>query len=79
MATYPIEDATVRAFVVPAKRDRYATLLGNPKKRATILDRFNNVAIVKIVAADWVDYLQEAKFNGEWKIVNVLWELKPVK
>ena len=28
-------------------------------------------------AANWVDYLQEAKFNGEWKIVNVLWELKP--
>ena len=25
----------------------------------------------------WVDYLQEAKYNGEWKIVNVLWELKP--
>ena len=43
----------------------------------TILDRYNNVAMVKIVAADWVDYLQEAKYNGEWKIVNVLWELKP--
>ena len=49
------------------------------QKDVTILDRFNNVAIVKVVAADWVDYLQEAKFNGEWKIVNVLWELKPVK
>jgi len=24
-----------------------------------------------------VDYLQEVKINGEWKIVNVLWEIKP--
>ena len=46
-------------------------------KEVTILDRFNNAAIVKIVAADWIDYLSVAKFNGEWKIINVLWEFKP--
>jgi hypothetical protein len=46
-------------------------------KEITILDRFNNAAVVKIVASDWVDYLQVAKFNGAWKIINVLWELKP--
>src|SRR5215510_10296653 len=42
-------------------------------KEVTILDRFNNAAVVKIVASDWIDYLQVAKFNGEWKIINVLW------
>src|SRR5262249_14546000 len=47
------------------------------QKDITILDRFNNAAIVKVVAYEWVDYLQEAKINGEWKIVNVLWEIKP--
>ncbi len=46
-------------------------------KEVTILDRFENAAIVKIVASDWIDYLSVAKFNGEWKIINVLWELKP--
>jgi Putative lumazine-binding len=46
-------------------------------KEVTILDRFNNAAVVKIVASDWIDYLSVAKFNGEWKIINVLWELKP--
>jgi len=46
-------------------------------KEVTILDRFNNAAVVKIVASDWIDYLEVAKFNGEWKIINVLWELKP--
>jgi hypothetical protein len=46
-------------------------------KDITILDRYNNAAVVKIVASDWIDYLEEAKVDGEWKIINVLWELKP--
>jgi|SRR5579864_616922 len=46
------------------------------QKDITILDRFNNAAVVKIVASGWVDYLEEVKFNGQWKIINVLWELK---
>ena len=45
-------------------------------KEITILDRYNNAAVVKIVASDWIDYLEVAKFNSEWKIINVLWELK---
>jgi Putative lumazine-binding len=27
--------------------------------------------------ADWVDYMQLAKVDGRWVIVNVLWERKP--
>jgi Putative lumazine-binding len=46
-------------------------------KEVTVLDRYNNAAVVKIVASDWIDYLEVAKVNGEWKIINVLWELKP--
>jgi putative lumazine-binding protein len=46
-------------------------------KEVTLLDRYNNAAVVKIVASDWIDYLEVAKFNGDWKIINVLWELKP--
>ncbi len=49
------------------------------QKDITILDVFENAASVKIVASDWIDYLHMAKFNGHWMIVNVLWELKPVK
>ena len=45
-------------------------------KEVTILDRYNNAAVVKIVASDWIDYLEVAKLNGDWKIINVLWELK---
>jgi len=47
-------------------------------KEITILDVYENAACVKIDAATWVDYLEMAKWNGQWKIINVLWELKPV-
>lgn len=49
------------------------------QKDVTILDVFENAASVKVVASDWIDYLHMAKWNGRWVIVNVLWELKPVK
>ena len=49
------------------------------QKDVTVLDVYENVASVKIVAADWIDYLQMAKWSGRWVIVNVLWEMKPVK
>lgn len=47
------------------------------QKDVTILDVYENVASVKIVASDWIDYLHMAKANGQWVIINVLWELKP--
>ena len=36
-----------------------------------------NTASVKAVARNFVDYLHVGKVNGEWKIVNVLWEMAP--
>jgi hypothetical protein len=47
------------------------------ESEAVILDVFENAAVVKVVGPEWVDYLQLAKWNGEWLIVNVLWELNP--
>ena len=47
------------------------------QKDVTILDVFEGAACAKVVASEWVDYLQLAKWNGRWVIVNVLWELKP--
>ena len=47
------------------------------QKEVTILDIFNNAASVKAVMADWIDYMQMAKVDGRWVIVNVLWEQKP--
>lgn len=47
------------------------------QKDITVLDVFENAASAKIVAADWIDYLHLVREDGRWKIVNVLWELKP--
>lgn len=49
------------------------------QKEVTILDIFGNAASVKAVMAEWIDYLQVAKVDGKWVIVNVLWERKPEK
>lgn len=47
------------------------------QKDVTILDLFGNAASVKLVMADWIDYLHVGRYNGKWVIVNVLWEMKP--
>ena len=40
----------------------------------TLLDIYHNIAAVKLVSADFMDYLHVVKWNGEWKILNVLWQ-----
>lgn len=47
------------------------------QKDVTVLDIFGNAASAKAVMADWIDYMQLAKVDGRWMIVNVLWERKP--
>ena len=51
----------------------------SPNKRAdvAILDIFENMATVRVDAGGWVDYLQIARWNNEWVIINVLWEVRP--
>jgi hypothetical protein len=39
-------------------------------------DADGGAATVKLVAAEWIDYLHLTKYEGEWKIINVLWEWK---
>jgi hypothetical protein len=39
-----------------------------------ILDLFQNAASVRLDMDGWIDYLQMARWNGRWVIVNVLWE-----
>lgn len=44
------------------------------RKDITILDVFGKTACVRVDAADWIDFLHLGKLNGQWQIVNVLWE-----
>lgn len=46
-------------------------------KDIVVFDVFGNAATVRLVMEGWIDYIQLVKLNGQWKIANVLWELKP--
>ena len=41
-----------------------------------ILDIYNEIATVKTVTSDFIDYIHLVKFNSEWTIINVLWDVK---
>jgi len=55
------------------------TLKERRQKEVSILDIFGSAASAKAIMADWVDYMQLAKVDGRWVIVNVLWERKPAR
>jgi hypothetical protein len=75
-----LENMTAARLVqVTQMRQGRPTPKEKQQRDVTILDVFENAASVKIVAADWIDYLHVSKFDGRWVIVNVLWEMKPVK
>ena len=42
-----------------------------------ILDIYEKAASVKVDAGGWVDYMHMAKWYGQWRIINVLWENAP--
>ena len=44
-----------------------------------ILDVYQGIASVAILSTPYVDLLQLARLNGQWKIVNVLWVSNPKK
>lgn len=43
----------------------------------TVLDVYQNAATAKIIAWYGVDYLQLAKWNGQWLIMSVVWGKNP--
>jgi putative lumazine-binding protein len=47
------------------------------QKEVRILDIFGNAASARATMADWIDYMQLARVDGRWVILNVLWERKP--
>jgi hypothetical protein len=64
--------------LVQAVRSRKGKKPPEPaRKDVTILDIYENIASVKLIATGWVDHLHIARYNGRWVIVNVLWELEP--
>ena len=65
--------------LVQATRAGWGTRVPADQRQAdiVILDVFGHAATVRAEARDWIDYLHLGKVDGEWKIINVLWEMKP--
>lgn len=75
-----LEQMSAMSLVQGAKRGGgKSTPVEQQQKDVFILDIYENTASAKAIMSGWIDYLHLAKWNGEWKIVNVLWELKPQK
>lgn len=50
-----------------------------PKKEVVILDIYDKIASVKLIADEWVDYMHIIHLNGKWQIANVLWQFNDAK
>ena len=48
-------------------------------KEIVIFDVLDQTAAAKLTAVWGVDYFQLAKYDGKWKIVNILWQTPPLK
>lgn len=44
------------------------------KSEVIILDISREIASVKTTSGEYIDYLHIAKVDGQWKLINVLWE-----
>lgn len=47
------------------------------RNEVRIFDIYNGTASVRVTATGWIDYMHLAKWNSQWKIVNVLWQTEP--
>jgi hypothetical protein len=47
------------------------------KIECEILDVYGNMACAKTISPDFIDFLHLARWQGEWKIINALWEFTP--
>lgn len=47
-------------------------------KKIEVMEVLDQTAVAKITAQWGIDYMQLAKFDGRWKIVNIVWQTHPV-
>jgi len=77
-----VEHMTADELVAGARRGGAAAgggrrAPGARRSEVRVLDVFGDAASVRVDADSWIDYLQMARVDGRWQIVNVLWALRP--
>lgn len=75
VSEYFAENMVILAETYNAKGDKFPK---NPRKDLKLLDVSPRTASVKLSADSWIDYMHIVKTNGEWKIINVLWQYNDV-
>lgn len=75
VSEYFTENMIILAESYNAKGDKFPK---NPKKEVKLLDVSAVTASVKLIADTWIDYMHVVKVNGEWKVINVLWQYNDV-
>jgi hypothetical protein len=71
-------DGTSASLLVEATRAQLMNLEEAERKiDVEVYDARHGLAVAKVVSAMYIDHLQLAKVNGEWRIVNVLWAANP--
>ena len=50
-----------------------------PNNQIKILDIYDRIANVKLVSDNWVEYLHLIRLDGNWQIVNLIWQYKDVE
>ncbi|WP_374173349.1 nuclear transport factor 2 family protein [Flavobacterium tructae] len=75
ISEYFAENMIILAETYNAKGDKFPK---KPRKEIKLLDVSARTASVKLLADAWIDYMHIVKTNGEWKIINVLWQYNDV-
>ena len=66
-ALHPAEAATIQAFIIKEKKQRYLDMLANPKKRSKFLDGLNHCSDIEERFASpvrWCDAIDELRQRG---------------
>lgn len=74
-----IQNMGATLLLLNTRRNKNANVINNNepfKATVTIFDIGNNIAAAKIETnkLKFFDYVQLGRMNGEWRIINVLWE-----
>jgi Putative lumazine-binding len=82
------KDATAPYVEMPMTYEQLVALAGNwnkggtrdtSVKEVTVLDVLDQTATAKVTASWGIDYMLLGKYDGQWKIVQILWQSHPPK
>jgi hypothetical protein len=71
-------DKVGAGFIIEATRAKLGLLEEDKRNiEVTIFDINQDIAMIEVLSTMFYDYIQLAKIDGQWKIVNVLWKMNP--